>query len=172
MVENTQQEYVDDSFYDDEDQDTQKDKYLTFSLAEETYGLGIGFVTEIVGIQRITEVPDMPEYVKGVINLRGKVIPVMDVRIRFGMGERDYDDRTCVIVVNMGDNPIGLVVDTVDEVLDIPENNVTPPPRISKGGGSRYLQGMGKVGDEVKILLDVNKLLMGDELDSVASIAE
>lgn len=158
-------DFTDEDFYDDdEDEDTQKDKYLTFHLGKEVYGIEIYHVIEIVGIQKITEVPDMPDFVKGVINLRGQVIPVMDVRARFRMKELEYNDRTCVIVVRVEDSTIGLVVDTVDEVADIPEANVSPPPKIGKGISSRYIKGMGKTGEEVKIILDANKLLFDDEL--------
>ncbi len=144
---------------EEEDEDTQEDKFLTFFLEKEEYGLEIRHVTEIIGIQSITGVPDMPHYVKGVINLRGKVIPVMDVRLRFGMEERTYDDRTCIIVINIDDYLVGLIVDQVSEVLDIPKNNIEPPPKVKKGESSRFIQGMGKVGDRVKILLNAHKLL-------------
>ena len=100
MTEETKSIELDDDLYDD-DEDTQKDKYLTFHLAGEDYGIEIAFVTEIIGIQKITDVPDMPEFIKGVINLRGKVIPVMDVRIKFNLEARDYDERTCIIVVDI-----------------------------------------------------------------------
>ncbi len=146
-----------------EDDDTQKDKYLTFHLAGEDYGIDIVFVTEIVGIQKITEIPDMPVFTKGVINLRGKVIPVMDVRLRFNMAERAYDERTCIIVVNINESIVGLVVDEVREVVTIPEAQVEPPPVTNKGQSSRYLKGLGKVDDEVKILLDAEKLLADTE---------
>ncbi len=152
---------------DEEEEDSQKDKYLTFHIANEDYGIEIAYVTEIVGIQTITEVPDMPNFVKGVINLRGQVIPVIDVRIRFGLQPRAYDDRTCVIVVNINNTSIGLLVDTVNEVLDIPPAQISPPPAIHSGSGGRYIQGMGKVGDTVKILLDVNKLLYDQELEQL-----
>jgi purine-binding chemotaxis protein CheW len=149
---------------DDEDgEDTQEDKYLTFVIGKEDYGIEIRFVTEIIGIQSITKVPDMPSYVKGVINLRGKVIPVMDVRLRFGVEERPYDDRTCIVVININEQPVGLIVDRVLEVLDIPGSEIEPPPRMRKGRGNRFIQGMGKVGDQVKILLDANKLLFNEE---------
>jgi len=150
---------------DEDDEDTMKDKYLTFCLGVEDYGIEIQYVTEIVGIQKITEVPDMPSFIKGVINLRGQVIPVMDVRLRFHMQPRDYDERTCVIVVNIRSVAVGLLVDTVNEVRDIPENCVSPPPRVGADTSSRYIRGMGKVGDEVKILLDCDKLLFEEELD-------
>lgn len=160
---------MEDDLYEDED--TMKDKYLTFHLAGEDYGIDIAYVTEIIGIQKITEVPDMPDYVKGVINLRGKVIPVMDVRLRFHLPERDYDERTCIIVVDIDSTAVGLVVDQVNEVADIPEKDVEPPPRSSKGASSRYLKGMGKVENEVRILLSVDKLLQDEELGDLAGIA-
>ena len=160
---------MDDELYDDED--TMKDRYLTFHLAGEDYGIEIQYVTEIIGIQKITDVPDMPEYVKGVINLRGKVIPVMDVRQRFKLEYRDYDERTCIIVVDIDGTPVGLVVDKVQEVLDIPENDVEPPPKSSSASGNNFVQGMGKVGEDVKIILNVKKLLF-DEIESLTENKE
>ncbi len=170
MVANKGREIFDeDEVWDDDDEDAMKDRYLTFRVGDEVYGLDIQYVIEIVGMQKITEVPDMPGFVKGVINLRGQVIPVIDVRARFRMEARRYDDRTCVIVVNINDNSIGLVVDMVNEVLNIPEQNVSAPPRVGQGDSSRYLKGMGKVGDEVKILLDVQRLLFAEELNLLAT---
>lgn len=139
-------------------EDTQKGKYLSFHLADEDYGIEIRFVTEIIGIQSITDVPDMPSYIKGVINLRGNVIPVMDVRARFNLPTKEYEERTCIVVVNVDDKTVGLVVDKVNEVIDIPEGNIEPPPRTKCETGN-YIQGMGKIENEVKILLDVNRLL-------------
>ena len=150
-----------------ENEDTQKDKYLTFHLADEDYGIEIAYVIEIIGIQKITDVPDMPAFIRGVINLRGKVIPVMDVRARFNLPDRDYDDRTCIIVVDVDETEVGLVVDEVCEVSDIPEANVEPPPKTGKGGGGHYIQGMGKINKTVKILLDVHKLLFSDEMEEM-----
>ena len=160
----------DDDLYDDEE-DTQKDKYLTFHLANEDYGIEIRYVTEIIGIQKITEVPDMPDFVKGVINLRGKVIPVMDVRIRFKLPPRDYDERTCIIVVDINETSVGLVVDEVREVADIPEDQVEPPPKTSMKEGSRYIQGMGKIDKEVKIILNVSQLLYEKQLEQIDEAA-
>ena len=167
--EKDQQLELDDDLYD-EDEDTQKDKYLTFHLAGEDYGIEIAYVTEIIGIQKITEVPDMPEFIKGVINLRGKVIPVMDVRLRFKFKTRDYDERTCIVVVDINNTAVGLVVDEVREVADIPEDQVEPPPKTGKGAASRYLKGMGKMDDDVKILLNVDKLLYEEELEQIATV--
>jgi len=163
---------LDDDFYDEDEEDTQKDKYLTFHLAGEDYGVEIIYVIEIIGIQRITELPDMPDFVKGVINLRGKVIPVMDVRTRFRLPRRDYDDRTCIIVVNINDATVGLVVDEVREVASIPGDQVEPPPQTLKSAGSRFIQGMGKMGMDVKILLNVEKLLYEEELAQIQAAAE
>jgi len=159
----------DDLDDDEEDEDTQKDKFLTFTVGKEDYGLEIYHVTEIIGIQKITEVPDMPDYVKGVINLRGKVIPIMDVRKRFKFEERAYDDRTCIVVVNINDTSLGLVVDTVKEVSDIPEKDIQPPPDIAEGNRQFFISGLGKVDDEVKILLDAEKLLSKGELSQVSA---
>jgi purine-binding chemotaxis protein CheW len=140
-------------------EDTQKDKYLTFSLADEEYGIEIKYVTEIIGIQKITKIPDLPSFIKGVINLRGKVIPVMDVRARFGLPPRDYDERTCVVVVNVTAESMGLVVDRVNEVAGIPEGQVEPPPAGHQEVAGRYVSGLGKIEEDVKILLDVERLI-------------
>jgi purine-binding chemotaxis protein CheW len=145
-----------------QEEDTQEGKFLTFVLSSEHYGLEIRFVTEIIGIQKITPVPDLPDYVKGVINLRGKVIPVMDVRLRFRMPPRDYDERTCIIVIEAKKTTVGLIVDTVSEVLEIPADKIEPAHQFHKGYGNQFMKGMGKVGEKVKILLDASSLLFKD----------
>ena len=159
-----------DAIFEEEEEDDTKDKYLTFRLADEHYGLGIQYVIEIISIQKITDVPDLPDFVKGVINLRGQVIPVMDLRLRFGLEPRAYDDRTCVIITRMDDSPVGLVVDTVNEVRDIPPQNVTAPPAIKKGAAARFIQGFGRIDDHVEILLDVRQLLGEDELEAIGAV--
>jgi len=146
------------------DQDTMQGMYLTFDLAGEGYGLEIRYVTEIIGIQKVTNVPDMPEHVIGVLNLRGKVIPIIDVRLRFNLSLREYDERTCIIVVNVNDNPVGLVVDQVSEVVDISQGDIEPPPATGKNRG-HYIQGLGKIGEKVKILLNVEALVEEDDLE-------
>lgn len=143
----------------DLDEDTQKDKYLTFHLGTEDYGIEIRFVTEIIGIQKITVIPEMPAYIKGVINLRGKIIPVMDVRMRFRLQPRPYDERTCVVVVNIHDSAVGLVVDTVSEVVDIPAAQIESAAGLNRGNSNAFIQGIGKLGEDIKIILDVNKLM-------------
>lgn len=161
-------ETVDEDMLDDDDLDAQANKFLLFNIAEEVFGISIEHVTEIIELQNITQVPDMPAYVKGVINLRGKVIPVMDLRLRFGMNERAYDDRTCIINVTISGVAVGFIVDTVAEVQDILEQDIEPPPQFkSDNGHHRYISGLGKVGDEVKILLDVNKILYREELEVI-----
>ncbi|MEO0605548.1 MAG: chemotaxis protein CheW [Myxococcota bacterium] len=141
-------------------------KYLTFVLGSETYGLDIQYVREIIGILPITPLPDVPVWIKGVINLRGKVIPIMDVRARFMLEERPYGGRTCIIVVNVEEWWIGLVVDTVSEVLDIPHEQIEPPPRVAGRSNDHFIQGLGKVDDHVRLLLDAQRLVGSDEVSS------
>ena len=148
-------------------EDTQKGKFLTFSVGREAYGIEIKFVTEIIGIQDITEVPELPNYVKGIINLRGKIIPVIDVRLRFKKQPKEYSDRTCIVVIEIKDISIGLIVDNVAEVINIDDNNIVPPPDIKTGFHNRYVRGIGKVGNGVKLLLDCDKLLNEDEVEAI-----
>ena len=145
-------------------ENAQKDLFLTFHIGQEDFGIGICDVIEIVGIQKITEVPDMPNYIRGVINLRGKVISVMDVRLRFNMQQRDYDDRTCVIVVIVDDLTVGLLVDRVNEVVEIAENKIENAPPTKSDDGC--IKGLGKIGAEVKILLDVARLVNNCAVDT------
>ncbi len=144
-----------------------KHKYLTFKIGSEIYGMSVRFVTEIVVMQEITFVPDMPPVIKGVINLRGKVISVLDMRKRFNLAAREHDDRTCIIVVEVQDLQIGLIVDMVKEVIDIPSEKIDQPPRTHSGIQSNYIEGMGKIGNEVKILLNVEKTLFEEELEQI-----
>jgi purine-binding chemotaxis protein CheW len=152
------------------EEDTQKDRYLTFSLDKESYGIDIRYVTEIIGIQTITPIPELPEYVKGIINLRGKIIPVLDVRLRFKKEPKEYNDRTCIIVVDLMDLSIGLIVDNVSEVLSIKVQDIVDPPQMKKESANRYIKGIGKVGNEVKLLLNCEKLLTEDELDGISQV--
>ena len=148
-------------------EDTQKSKFLTFSIGNEDYGFEIKYVTEIIGIQEITEVPELPDYVKGIINLRGKIIPVMDVRLRFKKAPIEYNDRTCIVVIDIHDISIGLIVDHVSEVLVILPENIVSPPTVKTGFHNRYIKGIGKVGSEVKLLLDCDKLLNDEEIENL-----
>jgi purine-binding chemotaxis protein CheW len=143
-------------------------KYLTFSLAGEEYGIGILKVKEIIGMMAITTVPRTPAFVKGVINLRGKVIPVVDLRLKFGMQEMAYTERTCIIVAETrgegGAVLIGIVVDSVSEVLNIKGNDVEETPTFGAKLDTDYILGMAKMNGGVKILLDIDKVLSGDEM--------
>lgn len=149
------------------EEDTQKGRYLTFKLDRETFGIEILYVIEIIGIQTITLIPEMPEYIKGIINLRGKIIPLMDVRIRFKKEEKDYNDRTCIIVVNINEISLGLIVDSVAEVLSISEENTVDPPQLNRGYSNHYIKKIGKVGEDVKLLLDCNKLITEGLIDEI-----
>ncbi len=169
MVESQRHDFSEDYDGEDDGEDTQEGKYLSFRIGNEQYGIEIKHVTEIVGIQKITEVPDMPEYVKGVINLRGNVIPVVDIRLRFRMKAIEYDDRTCVIVVNVEESPIGLVVDAVREVISILPEQISPPPSVARGDISRYIKGMGRFENDVIILLAIDKLLFDQRLTQISA---
>lgn len=151
-------------------EDTQKGKFLTFSLGADFFGIEIKYVTEIIGIQTITEVPELPEYIKGIINLRGKIIPVMDVRLRFRKPFKEYNDRTCIIVIEIRDISVGLIVDSVSEVLSIPDEQIVTPPEINEGTGYRYIKGIGKVGDSVKLILDCPRLLSTEEAGEMQNL--
>ena len=151
------------------EEDTQKDKYLIFSIGKQCYGIDIKYVIEIIGIEPITEIPELPNYIRGVINLRGKIIPVMDVRLKFKKEEKEYDDRTCIIVVEIGSISIGLIIDRVLEVASIDENNISPPPKTNsnKDNSNKYIKGIGKVQNEVRLLIDCQKLLEDEEIDEL-----
>lgn len=143
-------------------------KYLTFTLAGEDYGIGILKVKEIIGMMPITPVPQTPHFVKGVINLRGKVIPVIDLRLKFGMEQIAYNERTCIIVVEIetetGFVMMGTVVDSVSEVVHIKTEDVEETPTFGAKLNTSYIQGMAKIDGKVKILLDIDKVLTTQEL--------
>lgn len=152
-------------------------KYLTFELGGEEYGLEILKVKEIISIMNITAVPNTPDYVRGVINLRGKVIPVIDLRQRFNMESKDYNERTSIIVVDIreddGKNLImGVVVDSVSEVLNIKDEEIEETPTFGTRLNTEFILGMAKVKDEIKILLDIDKVLSLTELSAIGSVAK
>jgi purine-binding chemotaxis protein CheW len=150
-------------------------KYLTFTLAGEEYGIGILKIKEIIGMMAITSVPQTPGFVKGVINLRGKVIPVVDLRLRFTMDAIDYNDRTCIIVVEIGgrgtDIVIGIVVDSVSEVLNIKGEDIEDTPTFGTTLNTDYILGMAKMEGKVKILLDIDEVLGAQDLEALAQAA-
>ena len=146
-------------------------KYLTFALADEEYGLEILKVREIIGYIDVTAVPQTPHHVKGVINLRGQVIPVVDLRAKFQMETSEVTEQTCIIVVEIGQSGrtfnTGIVVDRVQEVLDIAAANIEDAPQFGATVDTDFILGMGKIGDSVKILLDIDRVLAGDDLQSL-----
>lgn len=146
-------------------------KHLTFWTDKELFGIPISDVVQIISMQEITPLPDFPEYAKGVINLRGNIIPVIDMRLRLKKPEAEYDDNTCIIVTSIEDTFIGFIVDTVDEVVDISSDRISPTPKVSKEVTNRYLTGIGQVGDKVVLLLDLSKILSRDEFMEVAQTA-
>lgn len=139
-------------------------KFLTFQLQNEEYGLEILKVREILGLLSITTVPQTPDYVRGVVNLRGQVIPVIDLRLKFGMKEGDDGKRTCIIVVDVNGVMMGIVVDTVSEVMDIDSSSIEATPSFGSKLNTDYILGMGKVKGGVKILLDIDKVLTSEDL--------
>lgn len=152
--------------------DTMRGRYLTFALGEEVFGIEIRYVTEIIGIQPINPIPESPEYIKGIINLRGKIFPVIDMRLKFRKPPVEYTDRTCIIVIETKAFSIGLIVDRVAEVLTMDDGDIVPPPDAWAGAGRRYLSGIGKVDGQVKLLLDCEKLFTEDETAGFAGTAD
>jgi len=150
-------------------------KYLTFSLKEEEYGVGILKVKEIIGMMPVTSVPRTPDFVKGVINLRGKVIPVVDLRLKFAMESIDYTDRTCIIVVEIDSDAatvlIGIVVDAVSEVLNINGGEIEETPQFGTSLNTEYILGMAKMEGGVKILLDIDRVLSQDEVTQLEQVS-
>lgn len=146
----------------------QRNKYVTFKSGNEYFGLKIEYVNEIIVYQEITEIPESEEYIKGLINLRGKIIPVIDIRIRFKQEPMEYTDRTCIVIINVNDMVVGLIVEKIAEVVEIKEEDILPPPKVVIGGEdklqNRYVYGIGKVGDSVKLLLDPERILKDDDL--------
>jgi purine-binding chemotaxis protein CheW len=147
-------------------------KYLTFALGPEEYGLEILKVREIIGYMDITAVPQTPEHIKGVINLRGQVIPVIDLRTKFGMDTTGITEQTCIIVVEIAQQNrkfnTGIVVDRVQEVLDISTDEIEQTPQFGSNVNTDFILGMGKIGNSVKILLDIDKVLSNDDIAELA----
>ncbi len=158
---------MDSVFYEE---DTQKGKYLTFALGDEQYAIEIRHVVDIIGIQDITEIPNQPEYIMGVINLRGKIIPTMDVRKRFNKSFNDYNDRTCIIVVELNAVSVGLIVDMVLEVIAIPDEQIAEPPTFNTDFKNKFILGIGKIQNDIVIVLDSDKLLNEGEIDEVRTL--
>ncbi|MCI9415813.1 MAG: purine-binding chemotaxis protein CheW [Eubacterium sp.] len=152
----------------DED-DAQKSKYMTFKSGNEYFGLKIQYVNEIIQIPSITAIPRTEDYIKGLINLRGKIIPVIDVRLRFKQEAFEYDDRTCIIVVMVNDVVVGLIVEQIADVIEIREENILPPPKAGRADKAdhKFVYGIARVGNSVKLLLDPDKLLNDEDYAAI-----
>lgn len=140
--------------------DTVKNKYLTFIIQNETFGIEIDKITEIISVPAITWVPHNPKAIKGIINLRGSIIPVIDVRLKFEKEPMEYNELTCIIVIEFEDNHIGLIVDTVNEVLYIPSDNISNPPNVNLKYQNKFIKSIGKVEGKVILILDLAKFLI------------
>lgn len=146
-------------------------QYLTFILDDEYYGIDISSVIEIIGMQKITQMPQQPDYVNGVINLRGRIIPTIDVRARFKKERKEYDERTCIIVVDVQETMIGFIVDRVDEVLTIDSENISEPPRFNHDFQGKYVKGIAKTNDLIIMILESSMLLSAEEIEGTKGLA-
>lgn len=156
------------------EEDTQKGKYMTFQTGKECFGISISYVSEIIAMQPITPIPEAEDYIKGLINLRGKIIPVIDVRTRFMMEAAEYTDRTCIIVIDVKSTVVGLIVEKLAEVDTIKDDDIIPPPTISGRGSehSKYVYGLARTESCVKLLLDPEKLIQQEDLKLLENVQE
>lgn len=159
------QPYAEQVSYDEMD-----GRFLTFVLDDELYGLEIRYVTEIIGMQPVNPIPETPDYIKGVINLRGKIIPVVDMRLKFKKAPAEYTDRTCIIIIDTEELLVGLIVERVSEVMNMDENDIAPPPHARTGIKNKYLRGISKTGGKVTLLLDCEKLFTEQETQEIEHI--
>lgn len=149
-------------------EDMQQDRFLTFALDSEEFGIPISYVSEIVGMQKINKIPEVPGFVKGIINLRGQIISVIDMRLKFKKQAVEYDDRTCIIIIDINGIKAGLIVDNVSEVINIAENEISPPPDFRTGFQNKYINGIGKLKDRVVLLLDCDKIFNEQEIEEIS----
>lgn len=153
--------------------DNQKGKYMTFRCGKESFAIEIKYVNEIIGMQNITAVPEVENYIKGLINLRGKIIPVIDVKVRFKQDPFEYTDRTCIIVVDVQSIVVGLIIESIAEVVNIEDKDILPPPAVGHSlEQNKYVYGIGKVGERVHLLLDPQKLIRDDEMDVLMQMVD
>lgn len=156
------------------EEDTQKGQFMTFQTGKEFFGISISYINEIIMMQPITAVPEVDDYIKGLINLRGKIIPVIDVRVRFRMEPLEYTDRTCIIVINVKSMVIGLIVEKIAEVVTITDEDIVPPPSFGRKDNDqhKYVYGLARMGDSVKLLIDPEKLVKQEDLEVLEDIQE
>ncbi len=154
--------------------DAQRGKFMTFRTGKEYFGINISYVNEIIMMQPITAIPEAEDYIKGLINLRGKIIPVIDVRTRFKMEPQEYTDRTCIIVIHVKTTVIGLIVEQIAEVDTISEDDIVPPPSLGhkEHEHNKYVYGLARTGDSVKLLIDPEKLIKDEDLEVMEDIQE
>lgn len=154
--------------------DAQRGKFMTFRTGKEYFGINISYVNEIIMMQPITAIPEAEDYIKGLINLRGKIIPVIDVGTRFKMEPQEYTDRTCIIVINVKTTVIGLIVEQIAEVDTISEDDIVPPPSLGhkEHEHNKYVYGLARTGDSVKLLIDPEKLIKDEDLEVIEDIQE
>ncbi len=148
--------------------ESQKGQFMTFQTGKEFFGIGISYINEIIMMQPITPVPEVDDYIKGLINLRGKIIPVIDVRVRFKMAPAEYTDRTCIIIINVKSMTIGLIVEQIAEVVNISDDDIVSLPSLKRKERehNKYVYGLARTGDVVKLLIDPEKLIRQDDIDA------
>ncbi len=148
------------------EEDSRQGKYMTFGLGTDTFGIELKYVSEIIQMQQIAPIPEVEPFIRGLINLRGKIVPVIDTAERLGKQPFEYTDRTCIIVIEVQGLVVGLITERISEVVSIEEDDILPPPNTSKGyTNGKFIKGIGKMGDTVKLLLDPVKLITDNELD-------
>lgn len=152
------------------DEDTLKDKYLTFYTDNQLYGIPISDVVQIVGMQEITQVPEFPSYAKGIINLRGIIIPIIDVRLRLKKEEIGYNERTCIIVTNIKGSHLGFIVDSVNEVTNVYKENISSPPQMGTDYVNTYITGIAKLNEKIVLIIDLKKVLNDKEINFITNI--
>ncbi|MDE7062647.1 MAG: chemotaxis protein CheW [Lachnospiraceae bacterium] len=168
MAEETKDGIVDEELEEEFSEDTQKGRFMTFQIGKEYYGISISYVNEIIVMQPITTIPEVKDYIKGLINLRGKIVPVIDVRMRFDMEPTEYNDRTCIIVLSVDSMTIGLIVEQIAEVNTIMEEDISLPPSLGKKDRERnkFVYGLARTEGTVKLLIDPQKLIQDEELET------
>ena len=161
------------SIADEELEDVRQGEYMTFQVGTDFFGIELKYVNEIIQMQPIAPIPEVEHYIKGLVNLRGKIIPVIDVADRFGLEKFEYNDRTCIIVITVKDTVVGLIVEKIAEVVEITEDNIIDSPTLGNEDKcqNKYVYGIGKVGDSVKLLLDPEKLIKDDDWSILEQIA-
>ena len=159
MIAEQEQSFIDEI----QQEDTTKDKFLTFMIEKDEYGIEIAKIKEIISVRAITAVPETPDYLMGIINLRGNIIPAIDVRVRFAKETRPYDDMTCIVVIEFEQQALGLIVDVVKEVLYIHEENILPPPSAKLNHYNQFIKSIGRIDDRIVMLMDLDRFLSREQ---------